>query len=344
MQKQRTLLSLLCLLALPAAHAADVALGSTSWTSTGSTGLISSTYNPGGQDAQLGSSPTGNTVFGYVSTAFQWGATNDEGLPTDLGFAAEPVYNVSPLVLNDTFFDTNQNKGVKPPAVGGLNQTNGARVVSGSFSALAGERLTLHFNYVSTDGREYLDYAWARLVSASTQQTAAWLFTARSARQPDAGANDGDYVPGKLLPEQVGFDDLDSKDPNRKIAAVLNGGQPVIGMQSDNTMWAPLGPSAGQCWDVGTSCGSTGWVQSEYVVAQSASYYLEIGVSNWGDTALQSALAFDFVGLSQPAFGAVNLIGVPAAAPVPEPAAWSLMLAGLAVAGPWARRRRAGSR
>jgi len=36
------------------------------------------------------------------------------------------------------------------------------------------------FDYVSTDGKGFDDYAWARVVDAGGQNTVAWLFTARS--------------------------------------------------------------------------------------------------------------------------------------------------------------------
>ena len=290
-------------LELPAAQAVDVSLAGTAWTATGVAGLITGNYTTSPDDVQFGASPVGNARFGYVTT---YGG----------------VTGVSPLSLNDT-----------DP---GFNQTNGSRVVSGTFSATANAHLTLYFNYVSTDGRSYDDYAWARLVSASTHQTAAWLYTARSGNAPDNNGT-GDYVPGKVLSEQVGYDALDSKDPNRKIAATLNDGNPVIGVASNNTYWAPLGGSYGWCWDVGTSCGHTGWVKSDYVVSVTGNYYLEVGVTNWGDEVYDSALAIDFAGLSQSGFG--NAAVLDNALPVPEPENYALMLAGLGLMGFLVRRR-----
>ena len=39
----------------------------------------------------------------------------------------------------------------------------------------------MQFNFLSTDGKGYDDYAWARLVNADQGNlTVAWLFTARS--------------------------------------------------------------------------------------------------------------------------------------------------------------------
>lgn len=297
-----------------AAQAADVSVAGATWTSTGMAGLIGGNYQGSPDDVMLGSSPTGNAKFGFVTTS-------------------GGVSGVSPLVMNSDEF--------------GFNQTNGSKVVSTSFSALASDRLTLYFNYVTTDGRGYDDYAWARLVSATTNQTAAWLFTARSANAPD-GDGTGDYVPGKVLSEQVNFKDLDSKDPNRQLGAVLNDGNPVIGMPGgSNTNWAPLGladggvnGSYGWCWDTGSGCGSTGWIKSQYTFAGAGSYYLEFGVTNWGDEIFDSALAFDFGGLQRSSFGNVTVLENAVAAPVPEPENWALMMAGVSLMGFVARRRR----
>jgi hypothetical protein len=79
-----------------------------------------------------------------------------------------------------------------------------------------------------------------------------------------------------VLSEQVGFKDLDSHDPNRQVAAVLNNGHPVIGMPGgSNTNWAPLGltesGSYGWCWNTGSGSGSTGWIQSDYTFAAGGS-------------------------------------------------------------------------
>ncbi|CAD5373687.1 conserved exported hypothetical protein [Rubrivivax sp. A210] len=308
-------LAALTLLAAPLAQAADISIGGTSWTATGSAGLIARDYDSQRTnqvfefaDAQLDASPTGNTLFGYLGTA---GST---------------ATGVSPLQLLDTV------------DIPGLNQTNGSKIVSSAFTAAANDRLTLYFNYISTDGRNYEDYAWARLVSAATGRTAAWLYTARSGNKPDADGT-SDYVPGKVLQDQVGFRDLDNRDPNRQIAATLNNGLPVIGVADTNTQWAPLGASSGICWDVGTSCGYTGWVKSDYVVATTGSYFLEFGVTNWGDDIYDTALAYDFAHLSQAQFNGLTVLENVAV--VPEPQAAALMLGGLGLLG-WLGRRRAG--
>jgi len=307
-KKMQIVIGLMATIFLPMmANAADVSITGVTWNTTGNAGLIASNYNTNANDAPLGASATGNGMYGFVSTYHDYQQYFEN--------PNAPMINPSPLVLNDT--------------EGGFNQTNGSMVQSSSFSASANSHLTLYFNYVSTDGRGYEDYAWARLVSTATNDTAAWLYTARSGNAPDNNGT-SDYVPGKVLKDQVGFDSLDNKDPNRQIAATLNDGQPVIGING-NTQWAPLGDSAGQCWDVGTSCGYTGWVKSDYVVNTDGDYYLEIGVSNWGDTAFQTALAFDFVGLQQPNFADIPVLEN--IAPVPEPETYGMMLMGLGFMG-----------
>jgi PEP-CTERM motif len=67
----------------------------------------------------------------------------------------------------------------------------------------------------------------------------------------------------------------------------------------------------------------------DYAIPLAGNYFLEFGVVNWGDTALDSGLAFDGIAID----------GEPIDPnPVPEPA--TLALAGLALAGLAATRRR----
>lgn len=278
-------LSLTVALATPVAHAESIALGNVEWTPMGTAGVVSG-------DGTVDISPTGNSQFGYVSTA-------------------DGVYGTSPLVLKD------EGRGSE-------NQTNGTKIVSSSFAAGANDTLSLYFNYVSTDGRGYDDYAWARLVKATpggSTDTAAWLFTARSTNSAN-----GNVVPGNILKRQT-----DSNLPDR-LDAVLNDGN-TVGFSVAGTEWAPLGYSSGVCWDNANTCGPTGWIKSSYTIASSGTYFLEFGVSNWGDQAFDSALAFDFAGLQRANFNGI-------AAPVPEPESYALLLAGLGVIGMAVKRRK----
>ncbi|MBK8018445.1 MAG: hypothetical protein IPK20_18105 [Betaproteobacteria bacterium] len=51
---------------------------------------------------------------------------------------------------------------LKTDGKGTETSNNGSTVRSSAFAASAGDVLTLHFNYLSTGGRGYDDYSWAR--------------------------------------------------------------------------------------------------------------------------------------------------------------------------------------
>ena len=274
-------------LSLPASSA-DVDLGSVTWTAVGAAGLIFG-------DSTVPESPVGNARFGYVSTT-------------------GGVFDVSPLVL-------------KTDGKGNETSNNGSTVRSSTFAASAGDVLTLHFNYVSTDGRGYDDYSWARLIDADTNETAAWLFTARSTNSAR-----GNVVPGDVLKRQV-----DGSAPD-ELDAVLNDGNSV-GFNISSTTWEPLGSWSGYCWDDANTCGPTGWIESVHTVAATRTYVLEFGVVNWGDTLFDSAMAFDFGGLDSARFDNVTLIDNGPTPAVPEPSTWALWLAGLGLMGMGIRRK-----
>lgn len=201
---------------------------------------------------------------------------------------------------------TNGVNGVALPGVGGSGSgTNGSTLRSAVFSAQAGDDLEFFFNYVTSDGAGYADYAWARLLDSASNQVAL-LFTARTAPS-------GSIVPGFSMPTP---------------AATLSPASVTI--IAGGPSWSPLGGSSGSCFAAG--CGYTGWVQSNYEIAAAGNYVLEFGVTNWSDTAYDSGLAFDGITV-----GGV-VIGQPAQ--VSEPAMLGLMglgLVGAAVAG---RRRK----
>lgn len=251
------------------------------WTCTGVCGTSPA-------DGDITTSPLGNARYGYVATS---GST---------------ALGTSPLAL-----DANSR--------GEGTETNGSKIVSGAFDATAGDRLDIRFNFVSTDGKGFDDYAWARVIDAIDGRSVAWLFTARS-----SNSGSGKIVPGDVLTKKqfdpdeaiVGFKDFEfhSKDAD------------------DPIDWAPLGASNRTCWkENAAGCGHTGWLQTRFSFADSGSFRLEFGVVNWGDGAFDSGLAFDFANLT------------PASpVPVPEPASALLMALGLlAVGGRRQRGRRA---
>jgi hypothetical protein len=227
-------------------------------------------------------SPIGNPAYGYASTA------------------ESPVYGASPLTLDGN------SRGF---------ETNGSRLLSPAFHAEAGDRIDVQFNYASTDGKGFDDYAWARLVEADGHTLVAWLFTARS-----SNSSTGNIVPGDVLRRE-------EFDP-REVIVNYDSFAFTSKTVDDPIDWMPLGPSNGTCWrDNASGCGYTGWLQSRHSFAAAGDYRLELGVVNWGDEAYDSALAFDVLGLT--------------AAAVPEPAAWQLFLMAGLVGARRLRRQRA---
>lgn len=148
----------------------------------------------------------------------------------------------------------------------GYGGTNGSSLTSDAFYAAAGATVEFYFNYVTSDGSGYADYAWAQLVGASSSTT---LFTART--KPE-----GNIAPGFDLPD---------------VNATLTPGN--VQIINGGPVWAPLGESSGACYiGVGNGCGYTGWIKSTYTVAESGTYQLAFGVTNYIDTAYQSGMAF----------------------------------------------------
>lgn len=231
-------------------------------------------------DGDISLSPLGNSRYAFVSTA------------------DSAAFGVSPLQLD-------------PGGKGNGVENNGSRLRSSTFLASAGDVLDMRFNYVSTDGKGFDDYAWARVVNAADNSLVAWLFTARS-----SNSSTGKIVPGDVLrksefdPDQI-IVDYDQFEFHSKDA-------------SDQVDWSPLGASNQSCWrDNAPGCGYTDWLHSRYSFASGGSFRVEVGVVNWGDSAYDSGLAFDFTGLSD--------------APVPEPSSIGLLLLGLGLLS--ARRR-----
>lgn len=146
--------------------------------------------------------------------------------------------------------------------------TNGSELRSSAFAARVGDKISFYFNYVTTDGAGFADYAFAQLLSAGAadDSLAINLFTART--KPS-----GTIVPGQSMPS---------------VTAVLT--PSVVPIISGGPIWSPLGPGSGSCYDVG--CGYTGWIKSEYTITAAGNYQLRFGAANWSDQALDTGMAF----------------------------------------------------
>jgi hypothetical protein len=166
-------------------------------------------------------------------------------------------------------------------------ETNGSELTTDAFTADAGDSLEYYFNYVTSDGSGFADYAYAYLNNEDTN-TQTLIFNART-------TTSGDTVPGFGLP---------AIDP----AVQLNpASTPIV----DNaTNWSELAGDSGDCFDAG--CGSTGWVQSIFAIADAGNYSFTFGVVNWDDQSFDSGLAIS--GLT---VGNTVIIGPPVVPPTP---------------------------
>lgn len=196
----------------------------------------------------------------------------------------------------------------------------GSTYTSDTFAATAGQVLTFNFNYVTTDGSStYTDYTWAALVDSS-DAIVAYLFTARTTPT-------GDTSPGFGLPANA--------------ATLSPSTSPIITVDPTYNVgpaWSALADS-GECYDAG--CGYTGWITSNYTVATAGTYSIRFGVTNIGDSAYQSGLAFSGLALDGTAVDTGGGSGAPTPGAVPEPATWAMMVMGFGLIGSGMRRRKA---
>src|ERR1019366_3924870 len=184
----------------------------------------------------------------------------------------------------------------------GVSSTNGSTFTTSAFTTTAGELINFNFNYVTSDGAGYPDYAWAALINPtapSDPNSNYLIFSAET--NPTAG---GPTVPGYTMPPlATGAALVPPFSPIEAGTGTLGPGG------AGGPVWAELGSWSGYCYAVG--CGLTGsntpnWIESTFTGEKVGTYVLEFGVSNANDLSYDSGLAFAGVEV-----GGVPITGTP---------------------------------
>ena len=195
--------------------------------------------------------------------------------------------------------------------ISGVGGTNGSQFISQSFTGAVGDSLNFYLNYVTGDAGGFTDYGFAELLLGG--KSVGYLFTART--NPN-----GNVSPGFGLPANIS-----TLTPATTAIIDGNGDGSTLG-----PVWAPLGGSSGACYlGVGNGCGYTDWIASNYTLTEAGDYQIRFGVTNFGDTNVDSGLAYAGLTINNVPIGAV-----------PEPTTWAMMIGGFGMIGGALRRRK----
>ncbi|MDO6486572.1 NF038132 family protein [Colwellia sp. 6_MG-2023] len=242
-----------------------------------------------------------NTSATLISSTFENGIPTSWECNGNCGVSSANGVVTTPPTGNTNYGWISTDAGVKNIGLTGLLGADGSILQSSLFSANSGDDLEFYFNYVTSDGTGYSDYAWTRLLDDSFKEV-AMLFSASTNIVSDIVAGNGLST----------------------TKAVLN----TANIVKNGSEWKPLGADSGRCFL--SACGYTGWIQSNYSILETGNYYLEFGVANWLDSNFDSGLAFDGIKVAGIPFDNLKVpstattLATDKATSVPEPSSVAL--------------------
>lgn len=224
-----------------------------------------------------------NTSATLISSTFENGIPSSWECNGNCGTSSANGVVTTPPTSNTNYGWVSTDSGVKNVGLTGLLGADGSVLQSSLFSANSGDDLEFYFNYVTSDGTGFSDYAWTRLLDESFKEV-AMLFSASTNIVTDIVAGNGLPTTEAVLKTTT--------------ASIVNSG----------SEWEPLGADSGKCFL--STCGYTGWIQSNYSIVDTGNYYLEFGVANWIDSSFDSGLAFDGIKVAGVAFDNLKVANI----------------------------------